>query len=138
MKKRILAGLAIAVFPMAAWAFQADAIAPAKEGKMPSVAGQLSFGLLNGEANEHVFDYETADGSRRQLSRLDWDLKNVVMGGVNFSVRPLNMVRGIDVGPDLTFNTANGLTINFGYWSALTEGNGEMEDYDWLNVNSTD
>lgn len=138
MKKQILAWLAVAAFPMASWAFQADVIAPAKEGKIPSVAGQLSFGWLNGQAKEHVFDYETADGSRRQLSRLDWDLKNVLMGGVNFSVRPMNMVKGIDLNEDLTFNTANGVTLNFGYWNVLWEGNGEMEDYDWLDYGSSD
>ncbi len=136
MKKRILAGLAVAVFPMAAWAFQADVIAPAKEGKIPSVAGQLSFGLLNGQAKEHVYDYDT--GSRRQLSRLDWDLKDIVMGGINFSVRPMNMVKGIDLNKNLTFNTANGVTLNFGYWNALTEGSGEMDDYDWLDYGSSD
>lgn len=138
MMKRILATMAMATFPLAAWAFQADVIAPAKEGKIPSVAGQISFGMLNGEAKEHVYDYETADGSRRQLSRLDWDLKNIVMGGVNVSVRPMNMFKSIDLSQDLTFNTANGVTLNFGYWNALTEGGGEMDDYDWLDTSSTD
>ena len=132
MRKLILVTMAMVGLPLAAWAFQADVIAPAKDGKIPSVAGQISFGLLNGEAKEHVYDYETADGSRRQLSRLDWDLKNIVMGGVNFSVRPANMVKSIKLNNDLAFNTANGVTLNFGYWNALTEGDGEMEDYDWI------
>ena len=143
MKKWILVTMAMAGFPLAAWAFQADVIAPAKEGKIPAVAGQLSFGLLNGEAKEHVFGYYRNDpvevfaedytsGKRYQISRLDWELKNIAMGGANFSVRPLNMVKGIALTDGLTFNTANGLTINLGYWRALTEGNGEMEDFDWL------
>lgn len=136
MKKWILVWTAALAFPMAAGAFQADVIAPMEAGKAPTFGVQLSAGTLNGEAKEHVFDYETADGSRRQLSRLDWDLKNVVMGGFNGSVRPLNMAKGIDLAHDLTFNTVNGLTFNVGYWTALTEGDGEMDDYDWLNTGS--
>ena len=89
MKKWILVLLAAMALPVVGWAFQADVIAP-PIGDLPvSIGGQLSLGLLNGDAKEHVYDYETADGSRRQLSRLDWDLKNVAMGGVNFSVRPI-------------------------------------------------
>ena len=79
----------------------------------------LSLGLLNGEAKEHVYDNDL--GYRRQLSRLDWDLKSVAMGGLNGSVRLLPK-----------------LTLNGGVWVALTEGNGEMDDYDWLDTGSTD
>lgn len=126
MKKWILVLLAAMGLPMVVWAFQADAIAPPIVDFPVSIGGQFSLGLLNGEAKEHVYDYETADGSRRQLSRLDWDLKNVVMGGVNFSVRPIK------------HNVLDALTLNFGFWNALSEGRGEMEDYDWLDTGSTD
>ena len=102
-------------------AFQAGVIAGPKDGEATLFAGQFSLGLLNGEANEHVYDYETADGSRRQLSRLDWDLKSVAMGGFNGSVRLMKK-----------------LTLNGGAWVALTEGDGEMDDYDWLDTGSTD
>ena len=126
MRKLILVTMAMEGLPLAAWAFQADVIAP-PHGDFPvSVGGQLSFGLLNGEAKEHVYDYETVDGSRRQLSRLDWDLKNIVMGGVQFSVRPIKR------------DVWDALTVNFGYWNALTEGSGEMEDFDWEYPNSED
>ena len=132
MKKGMLILLAAMVLPMAAWAYQADMVAPSG-GEWPVSFGvQLSGGMLYGEANEHVYDYDT--GRRRQLSRLDWDLKNVAMGGVNFSVRPLNFDKGIDIPGGMTFNTANGLTLNFGYWIALTKGNGKMDDYDWLDT----
>lgn len=30
------------------------------------------------------------------------------------------------------------LTVNGGWWTALTEGSGEMEDYDWLDYGSPD
>ena len=117
----VLSMLALATAP--AWAaFQAEPVAAPTEGKGISFGGQVSLGVLNGEAKEHVYDYDSMDGSRRQLSRLDWDLKNVVMGGGNGSVRLLNR-----------------LTINGGVWLALTEGNdGEMDDYDWLDTTSSD
>ena len=126
MKKWILVMLAAMGLPLAVWAFQADVIAP-PIGDFPiSVGGQLSLGLLNGEAKEHVYDYETADGSRRQLSRLDWDLDKVAMGGVNVSVRPIK------------HDLLDALTLNVGFWNALSEGSGEMDDYDWLDTGSSD
>ena len=102
-------------------AFQAVPIAAPKDEAAVPFAVQGSLGVVNGEAKEHVFDYEGSGGTRRQLSRLDWDLNNVAMGGGNLSVRPWNW-----------------LTFNGGIWLALTEGRGEMDDYDWLDVRSSD
>lgn len=121
MKKLSLVLLSAMMVPVAGWALQADVIAASREGAGIPLAGQLSLGILNGEANEHVYDYETVDGSRRQLSRLDWDLKGVAMGGGSGSARLLDK-----------------LTVNGGLWLALTEGSGEMDDYDWLDTGSTD
>ncbi len=101
-------------------AFQAGTMAGPSRGHGVEVAGAASVGLLQGEGIEHVYYYEPADGSRRQLSRLDWDLKDVVMGGGQVSVRVL---------PDLT--------LNGGLWMALTEGSGEMDNYDWFDPNSS-
>ncbi len=114
---RTWAAMAVAaLIPASGWAaFQAGAIAGPLEGKGPSVAAQLSLGLLDGDAVEHVFDNEVLPGRRYQLSRLDWDLKDVAMGGANVSVRLLDK-----------------LTLNGGWWLALTEGGGEMDDYDWM------
>ncbi len=120
MKRLVLMLLVSGMLPVSGWAaLRAGVIAGPKEGKDIPFAMQGSFGLLNGDAVEHVYDYDT--GSRRQLSRLDWDLKNIVMGGFNGSVRLMDK-----------------LTINGGYWSALTEGSGEMDDYDWLDTGSGD
>lgn len=120
MKNWMRMAVVMVILPVAAWAgMQAGVIAP------PMVDGQLSFavqgsiGMLNGEAKEHVYDYDL--GYRRQLSRLDWDLKNIVMGGVNGSVRLMNP-----------------LTVNAGIWWGVTEGDGEMDDYDWLDYSSTE
>ncbi len=122
MKKRYLPWAMATSLAATAWAgFQANPIAGPMDGRGATFAVQGALGLLNGEAKEHVYDYETLGGSRRQLSRLDWDLKNVVMGGANGSVRLLGQ-----------------LTLNGGLWLALTEGSGEMDDYDWLDPRTTD
>lgn len=116
MKKLALVLWVAALWPMSGWAaFQAGAIAGSRDGAGTPFAGQLSVGLLNGDAKEHVFSNDVFPGERYQLSRLDWDLKSVVMGGGNLSVRLLDK-----------------LTLNGGWWLALTEGGGEMDDYDWL------
>ena len=119
MKKQLLAIMAAGLLPAAGWAFQADVVAGPKLVKEVPFAVQGSLGVVNGMAKEHVYDYDT--GSRRQLSRLDWEIKNVAMAGFNGSVRLLDK-----------------LTVNGGWWTALTEGSGEMEDYDWLDYGSPD
>jgi len=121
MKRQLVALLVLGSFASSAWAFQAGAIAGSRDGAGVPVAFQASLGVLNGEAKEHVYDYEGPGGGRRQLSRLDWDLKGIAMGGVNGSVRLMDA-----------------LTINGGVWLALSKGSGEMEDYDWLIVDSAD
>jgi len=120
MKKVFLILLVLVLLSVSSWAaLQAGVIAGPRDGAGVSSAFQASMGILNGEAKEHVYDYDT--GSRRQLSRLDWDLKNIIMGGFNGSVRVMDK-----------------LTINAGYWTAMTKGSGEMDDYDWLNPSSSD
>jgi len=120
MKKLCIILIILVALPVSGWAgLQAGVIAPPRDGAAVSAAFQASMGVLNGEAKEHVYDYDT--GSRRALSRLDWDLKNIVMGGFNGSVRVMDK-----------------LTLNAGFWTALTQGSGEMDDYDWLNESSSD
>lgn len=106
---------------MVASAFQAGVIAGPKTEPRATLAAQFSMGLLNGDAVEHVYDYEGANGGRRPLSRLDWDLKDVVMGGGQVSAR-----------------VTERLSMNGGLWLALTEGSGEMDDYDWMDPGSSD
>jgi len=120
MKKLCIVLMVLVALPLSGWAgMQAGVIAPPMVDGQISMAFQASMGVLNGEAKEHVYDYDT--GSRRQLSQLDWDLNNIVMGGLNGSFRVMDK-----------------LTVNGGFWTALTEGSGEMDDYDWLNQNSSD
>ncbi len=99
-------------------AIRAENVAKANE----SFAIQVSAGILSGEAKEHVFDKENyvtkrEDGRRHQISRLDWDMKNVPVVGLNGTLR-------ID----------ERLTLNAGIWGALdaSDDDGDMDDYDWL------
>lgn len=122
MKQTFVMLWAAVCMPLAGQAaFQAAAIAGPKDGPGIPFAGQFSMGVLNGEGKEHVYDYENPDGSRRQLSRLDWELKTIAMAGGSLSVRLMDR-----------------LTLNGGLWLALSEGSGEMEDYDWLQVGNPD
>lgn len=122
MKNLVVALCAWAALSVSARAgLQAGVLAEALGGPGVSFAGQGSIGLLNGEAKEHVFDNEVSPGSRYQVSRLDWDLKDVAMGGGNVSIRPFKGAPSLGA-----------LTLNAGGWMALTEGGGEMDDYDWL------
>lgn len=72
-----------------------------------------SAGLLGGEARELV--YEPYAGTRRKASELIWDLKQIYVIG---AVGSANLFDWVDV--------------NLGIWTAATEGNGGMVDYDWF------
>lgn len=100
-------------------AFQAQVIAGPKTEARAALEAQFSLGVLNGDAEEIVYDYDRF-GGRRKLSQLDWDLKDIVMGGAQISAR-----------------VTERLSLNGGLWVALTEGTGEMDDYDWGNPASS-
>lgn len=70
-------------------------------------------GYLSGEARELVYDFDL--GYRRKTSELVWDLKNLYMVGVV-----------------QTLSIRNVFNINLGIWTAVNQGNGGMEDYDWV------
>jgi plasminogen activator len=119
----IMSALTMCAFllPDKSYAFQADNLmGPAIESEK-RWAFEVSIGQLNGDAVEHVYDYDGPGGSRRQLSRLDWDLNDIVMGGGR-----------------VTYKLGETWTLNGGIWLALTEGSGEMDNYDWLLVNSAE
>ena len=78
---------------------------------------RLSFGRMNGESGEYVYD---ADGSFAgipgyKISQLDWQLNNVPMVGIG-----------------VTLHVDEEARINFDYWKNIVEGDGTMDDYDWL------
>jgi len=114
--KRIMLMMAVGWMSVPVHAgFRAAPMARSSRAAGMPFAAELSLGLANGKAKEHVYDYDGPGGARRQLSRLDWDIKNVVMGGGSLSARLMDK-----------------LTVNAGLWLALSKGGGEMEDYDWL------
>lgn len=78
-----------------------------------SASVRLSGGWLNGQARETVYD--RVDGARYKVSELKWDMKNLVMAGAVASVRIHDRLR-----------------VNAGFWGAGNQGNGQMDDTDWL------
>ena len=84
------------------------------DSEMP-VAISLSTGVLNGETNEYL--YNNYYGDDRRVSKLVWDIDDVYMIGAETSV-----------GISEKFN------LNFGIWSNLSEGTGNVTDRDWAEV----
>lgn len=78
------------------------------------VSGHVGIGYLSGKTTETVYIPEL----NHRLSKLEWDLRDVVMA--NF-------------GGSVTFN--EWLTFNGNFSTALNEGNGSMDDYDWFITN---
>jgi len=89
---------------------------PGSEASQQAAAG-VSFsldataGLVEGTATEVAFYYPY--GRKFKLSELTWDLKDIVMAGVNGSV------------------SYSRLRLNLGVSKALNAGNGLMVDRDW-------
>jgi outer membrane protease len=86
---------------------------PVVSNSFLAVSVQGSLGLLNGKAQENV--YTSVGGERFRLSQLDWDIRNVVM-----------------LGAEVTVALKNTAWLNFGLWGAANQGNGQMNDWDWL------
>lgn len=74
---------------------------------------QADVGTVYGEAHEIVY-LDILSPSYRG-SELIWDINSVLMAGGT-----------------LTLKTPYRLTANASFWAALTEGQGSMDDYDWL------
>ena len=75
------------------------------------VSGRMSLGVVNGDANERV--YNPATGGT--LSDLNWELDNVMMLGAGVSVTPLHWLK-----------------LNADLWVKVSDGSGAMDDYDWF------
>lgn len=112
---------------MAAMALMNPALVTAQEGKRAEAAteiniqkqvvqlsGHIGVGYLSGESQETVYEAETG----QKISELIWKLDNVFMFNIGGSVSPK---------PWLTFNGD--------FWIKLNDGNGYMDDYDYLLYN---
>lgn len=75
------------------------------------VSGRVSLGLLNGEANELVYD----DSGTIKASQLTWKTENVAMLGFGGSISPVHWLK-----------------LNGDIWVNVSEGTGTMDDYDWF------
>ena len=120
MKRSWIGILAIALLALAR---PPSAPAVHASGPLPGVTvgnDQLSFsvqgglGMAQGESREVVYDVDEL-GREFKLSELIWDIDSVVMAGGTLSVQ---------IGPRYR--------VSASYWAAITEGSGQMDDYDWL------
>lgn len=76
-------------------------------------------GQLSGESGEYVYD---ADGSASgtpgyKISELNWELNSVPMLGL-----------------DLRIPVYEQIGVNLEFWKNATEGDGTMDDYDWMYI----
>ncbi|HEX9802831.1 MAG TPA: omptin family outer membrane protease, partial [Gammaproteobacteria bacterium] len=80
---------------------------------------RLSASRLNGVSGEFVYDAFGADSGipGYKLSELQWQLESVYLVGLGASITPNEWLR-----------------LNVDYWTAPSDGNGTMDDYDWLYV----
>jgi outer membrane protease len=85
---------------------------PLDPGGTASLSLGASVGVVEGTASELAFSYPL--GRKFKLSELTWDIKDVLMGGVQGTLGLGRRVR-----------------LNLGAWFAFTEGNGMMVDRDW-------
>ncbi len=83
------------------------------DGKYP-MTFSISTGLLNGKSEEYL--YTDAFGGTSKVSKLTWDIKNVMM-----------------VGGEASVGLTERLSFNFGGWINTTDGSGSMDNYDWYN-----
>jgi len=84
------------------------------------LTGRLGFGYLSGEAHEYVY-WPKVGG--HTASELTWEMDSTLMVGIGATIRSTPW---LNLGVDLWFN--------------VNDGDGYMEDYDWLlpGVNWTD
>ncbi len=86
-----------------------------------------SFGYIYGQAREIVYDTSNSSTGGESsskgdyISELIWDLSDLFYTGVSFSA-----------------NFNNRIYFNGGVWTAINEGTGHMNDYDWVYYNTFD
>jgi len=80
-----------------------------RESGLPMVFNG-SINYVRGISNEYVYDSDTGE----KISQLDWEIEDVVLAGGVLSVWFSRKVQ-----------------LNFGFWAAVTQGNGYMQDWDW-------
>lgn len=89
------------------------------EFKQFSVSVEPIYGLMNGSIEESVTYFDDND-VRTYESRLDWDVKNIMLYGATVS-----------------FDLYKYLNLNITAVKGISGASGNMQDYDWLNPFTT-
>ncbi|EUM16594.1 hypothetical protein L465_00408 [Enterobacter sp. BIDMC 29] len=110
--QRVLTSIAV-FFSLPAWSIDYVSGEP-KQYIYDGLSFSSSLGYMAGESKEFVY----YDG--RQLSRLDWKMKNAAI---------LKLEANYDILPWLSINAAG--------WTTLASNSGHMNDYDWQDPNSS-
>ncbi len=77
---------------------------------------------VSGQSDEYVYAGEDWPANRGyKVSELNWEIDSLVMVGGTASLQLGELIR-----------------FNAGAWIGVTEGDGEMQDYDWLDPNRSD
>jgi len=79
--------------------------------RLGDVTASLGLGLLNGQAQEKVYNPDNG----KKISQLNWDLKQIPT---------------LHLG--LTYDPLEWLSLEARGWTQITKGDGHMKDYDWL------
>ncbi len=87
---------------------------PALSGKSLQFAVRTGVGYFTGKMNEDVYDPEPGTPIYH-LSHLGWDIDSLVMGKIGASIQYKQW-----------------LTIIADSWWKLSDGNGSVDDYDWM------
>ncbi len=81
------------------------------ENESYTIHGRVQAGFLTGTANEIVYYNSSSDVL---LSKLIWKIDKQYMAGVGFSIQE------------------EWVAVHVDFWNMVTEGDGTMDDYDWL------
>lgn len=115
MKSSVLFGT-LMLAALSAQAGLVSSSAPWKGEDEFSFAVSPQVGLMQGMSHEYVFVSIPSESYQGTLSRLDWKIKNVMVGGLEGGIR------------------WGRLTLNGGVWTALNKGAGNMVDQDWIEI----
>lgn len=113
MKAKRIVLAAVTLMTSNAWAV--DYIDGSKKEYIhDGISFSSSLGYLGGESKEYVYE------EGRQISRLDWKMKNAAI-----------------IKMEANYDVLSWLSVNAAGWTTLSSGSGQMNDFDWQDAKSS-